>query len=214
MSLGQFVSICQGSYPDLYRCLDLSRFSTEELYQQYVLLEALPTHFESREAGGRGDAYRIAQRANPLIRARGILALFDLLKQQSKPFSPDHVLLDLVGGNGTLTRALRSLVPADELPTVITSDPSPTMIEDALALGLAAIRQPAQSLLFGDSTVDGALFAYGTHHINPEDRVACAREAHRVLKRGARVVVQDFEEGTPTARWYSELFGPIHPHRA
>jgi ubiquinone/menaquinone biosynthesis C-methylase UbiE len=202
MTLGQFLMNC---HPILYRCIDLSRFSTEDLYHHYELLDAMPSHFESRDAGGRGDAYRIGQKANPLIRARGIRALFDLLKEHGKRFSPDQLLVDVLGGNGTFTHALRGLVPPGELPIIITSDASAAMIEDALAQGLLAIRQPAQSLLLADGMMDGAVFAYGTHHIAPVDRVTSAREAYRVLKPGGRVVVQDFEEGTPTARWYSEL---------
>src|SRR5258708_3078710 len=100
---------------------------------------------------------------------------------------------------------MRLLNPAATTPMIITSDASSSMTVDALAQSLPAIRQPAQHLLLKDCSVHGALFAYGTHHIAPEDRPSAFREACRVLKPGCRVVIQDFEENTPTARWYSEF---------
>jgi len=205
MTFGQFLAECRIRHPALYHRLRLSHLSKDDLCRRYELLEAMPSHFESNSAGGRGDAYRNEQKRSPLIRARGIKALFDLLKEPEKHFSVDELILDVIGGNGTLTRAMRCLLPPPAQPTIITSDPSSAMIADALSQGLMAIRQPAQSLLLADATIDGAIFAYGTHHIPPEERQTSLREAYRVLKPGARVVFQDFEECTPTARWYSEL---------
>jgi hypothetical protein len=87
---------------------------------------------------------------------------------------------------------------------LITSDLSVDQVRSALLQGLPALRQPAQQTLFGDGVLDGAVFAYGTHHIPPKDRPETFKEAFRTIRPGGRVVVQDFEEGTPTARWYSE----------
>jgi SAM-dependent methyltransferase len=203
-TFGQFLLECRKAHPALHACLDLWRLSRADWARLFDLLGDMPAHFESRNKGGRGEAYREAQNRNPLIRARGIKALFDLLKSDGEPLHSRELVLDAMGGNGTLTRAMRQISPFTT-PFIITSDASPMMIADGLAQGLPAIRQPVQVLLFGDSTLDGVILAYGTHHIPPQDRLAAFKELHRVVKPGHRVVIQDFEEGSPTARWYSEL---------
>jgi SAM-dependent methyltransferase len=203
--LAEFAAECQYRHPRLYNCLAFDRFSVEELRAIYQDLTYMPSHFEGKDLGGRGDAYRTAQRRNPLIRATGICALFELIHPKNRPFSQDHIVLDVLGGNGTLTRTITAAQKYKELPTIFTSDASSAMILDALSQSFPAVRQPAQNLLFGDSTVDGFIFAYGTHHIPPQDRQEALQEAHRVLRRDGWIVLQDFEEHTPTARWYSEV---------
>ena len=203
-TFGQFLLECRKTHSALHSCLDLPRLSREDWAQLFNLLGDMPAHFESRDKGGRGEAYREAQNRNPLIRARGIKALFDLLKSDGEPFHAREIVLDAMGGNGTLTRAMRRIAPFT-VPFIVTSDASPMMIADALVQGLPAIRQPVQVLMFGDCTLDGVILAYGTHHIPPQDRLAAFKELHRTVKPGHRVVIQDFEEGSPTARWYSEL---------
>jgi SAM-dependent methyltransferase len=91
------------------------------------------------------------------------------------------------------------------VPYIVTSDVSARMIESALAQGLPAIRQPLQDLIwFPDCTFDAVIVAYGTHHIPPPERRRAIAEAHRVLKPGGRIVLQDFEVGCPTTRWYED----------
>lgn len=205
MDLQQYLDDCKCHHPTLYKCLDVQRQSLDRLRAVYNNLDSLCTHFEGKEQGGRGDAYRVVQKRNPVIRGCGINKLFDLVTPSGKSLSPSLLILDVLGGNGTLTRAIRHLREPQNQPTIFTSDISAAMIQDALTQRLPAVRQPAQNLLFGDATVDGVIFAYGTHHIPVPDREQSLAEAWRVLRPGGRVVVQDFEEGTVTARWYSEV---------
>jgi SAM-dependent methyltransferase len=114
--------------------------------------------------------------------------------------------LDALGGNGTLTRIVRASRPPAKIPFIVTSDVSARMIESALALGLPAVRQPLQNLIwFDDCTFDAVIVAYGSHHIPLEQRATAVAEAYRVLKPNGRIVLQDFEVGCPTTRWYSEV---------
>ncbi|HKV94712.1 MAG TPA: methyltransferase domain-containing protein [Candidatus Angelobacter sp.] len=205
MTFGDFAEICRTQHPVLYDRLDFLRISSSEFSRLLVELGAMSAHFESKEVGGRGEAYRQGQNRNPLLRARGIQKLFDLLKEPEESFSPSDVVVDVLGGNGTLTRAMTKLNSPHTTPTIITSDAASSMVHDALLQCLPAIREPAHFLLLKNRSVDKTIFAYGTHHIAPGDRVGAFMEAWRILKPGGRIVVQDFEEGTPTARWYSDL---------
>jgi hypothetical protein len=89
-------------------------------------------------------------------------------------------------------------------PYWITSDPNPAQIVAALNSHFPAAPQSAQKTLFQDRIADHAVFAYGTHHIPRQERQAAINEAFRYLHPGGQIIVQDFEEGTPTARWYSD----------
>lgn len=204
-SLGAYLKHCREVFPFLYERLDPTLLGGNSLRRLLSELESVSSHFESEAQGGRGDSYRREQNRNPLFRARGIKKLFDLATTEGRQFCPSDVVLDAIGGNGTLTRAIRLLQPAEQTPTLLTSDASALMVADALAQSLPAIRQTAQFMLLRDDCADGVIFAYGTHHIPPSVRAAAFREAYRVLKRFRKVVIQDFEENTPTARWYSEL---------
>jgi SAM-dependent methyltransferase len=93
----------------------------------------------------------------------------------------------------------------EHCPTIFTSDVSADMVADALKQNLPAIRQPAQHLMFHENSVDGVIFAYGTHHIPVNDRPLAVAEAYRILRPNNYIVMQDFETGTPTARWYQEV---------
>jgi SAM-dependent methyltransferase len=100
---------------------------------------------------------------------------------------------------------MRMVTRLDRTPEIFTGDIAGSMVTGALARGYPAVRQCAQSLLLADETMDGAIFAYGTHHVPVPDRLTALTEAHRVLRPGGRVLVHDFVENSPTARWYSEI---------
>lgn len=49
------------------------------------------------------------------------------------------------------------------------------------------------------------LLAYGTHHIDPANRLSTVQEAHRVLRLGGVFVLHDFEVGGPMDEWFSKV---------
>ncbi|MEV6906923.1 methyltransferase domain-containing protein [Amycolatopsis sp. NPDC051071] len=202
ITLREYLDELRLKHPNLYGRLDLPRLQPAELVSIYRSLDSEPSAFADADHGGRGDAYRAAQTTYPLIRSRGIELLCRMATPVNRSAGAVH-LLDALGGNGTMTRALRLLRGA-AAPTVFTADIAAPMIIDALDLGLPAVRQSTQRWLFRDSSLDGVVFAYGTHHIPTDEQPQALAETRRVLRPGGRVVVHDFEEGTPTALWYSE----------
>jgi SAM-dependent methyltransferase len=206
VSAWDYVTMCRDRHPRLYRLLNPARVSAEEVARLYAGIAELSTHFEGKLEKGRGDSYRQAQNTNFLIRSVGFLRLFDLALPQRGSAVPHLAVLDALGGNGTLTRIVRASRPVADIPLIVTSDVSARMVESALAQNLPAIRQPLQDLIwFDDCTFDAVIVAYGTHHIPPEQRVKAIAEAYRVLKPGGRIVLQDFEIGCPTTKWYAEV---------
>lgn len=194
---------------DLYCCVDLARAGAlSELWQSGPAVASL-TDFEDEQVGGRGHSYRDAQR-NPLVRAAGIKQLFTLASPTGHlpDLSPRHRLLDVLGGDGTLTRALAHMLPQASMPSILTSDIAEGMIDAAQSYGLAALRQAAQSLVLKDRSFDGVIIAYGAHHIPPAQRLQTVQEAFRVLKPGGKLVFHDFEEHSPVAAWFADVVDP------
>lgn len=190
--------------PSLANCVDLERI--KRVATDIPFYAENNSDFESQKEGGRGDVYRLAQRI-PVVRAIGILNLFRLVASEEnlENLSPNDLILDALGGDGVLVRALKQLLPESSIPNILTSDLSEEMIRGAVEYGIPALWQPAQQLLLKDRSMDGVILAYGTHHIPRAQRLIVCKEGFRVLKYGGRFVLHDFEEGSPVARWFKEI---------
>lgn len=171
--------------------------------------------FDADGEAGRGDSYRRAQRDDG-ARRTGIVRLFaELGGSHPAGFG---VVLDVLGGDGLLTRVWRGLSgdSATGRGPIITGDISAGMIQSALERGFPAVRQQAHSLLHRDGVLDGVLLAYGTHHLTRPERSAAVLEAHRCLNEGGRIALHDFDERSAVARWFQEVVVPYsragHPY--
>lgn len=84
---------------------------------------------------------------------------------------------------------------------VVTNDLSPHMFTRAGAWGFPT-REDARRLSrsFHESSFDGVLFAYGTHHI--DDLGTALAEGWKVVKPGGTVVVHDFLDEGPAGQWF------------
>lgn len=205
VSAARYLTLCRERQPRLYSLLRPDRVSVERTARLFADMGQLSTHFESKLEQGRGDSYREAQNKDFMIRAVGFLHLFELAVPQRRG-AEQLTVLDSLGGNGTLTRIVRASRPQQELPFIVTSDVSARMIESAFSQGLPAVRLPLENLIwFDDGTFDAIIVAYGTHHVPPANRLQAIGEAFRVLKPGGRIVLQDFEIGCPTTKWYDDV---------
>jgi ubiquinone/menaquinone biosynthesis C-methylase UbiE len=159
---------------------------------------------------GRGDSYRVSQRS-PLVRATGINTLFRRAVEPLPEVVPaDFRVLDVLGGDGTIARALAAQGGPGEW--ILTGDLSASMVAQALRYGLPAICQPAQRLAVRDASFDAILLAYGTHHIPPVERKNAYLEAWRALKPGGRLLVHDFAQDGPVAAWFGEVVHRYAPN--
>ncbi|MFE3166658.1 class I SAM-dependent methyltransferase [Streptomyces sp. NPDC059224] len=204
-SLDEYMSHTAAEHPALHGLIDSARARSPRLLKALV---SVTNEFDSDETG-RGDSYRRAQR-DASVRWTGARQLLQLATRTDSP--GDVILLDVLGGDGTIARAVadRADNPLAKL-YIITGDISGEMVARALALGLPAVRQSAEALLLRDASIDATLLAYGTHHIAPADRPQAVREAVRVVKPGGKVVLHDFDTASPMARFFTEV---VHPHSA
>lgn len=193
-------------HPRAYGLLDSCVVSDEaRLAEHFRNIGNVAGHLDFQQGvSGRGDAYREAQNRYPLAREFGLRKLLWLFRQTTWGLAPNTTVADLLGGNGTLTRAAMALLSPAERPYVVTSEPCWDMVADAVRQNLPVVQQTAQSTLFRSSSLTIAFAGYGLHHVGRPDRPQLAAEACRILKPGGRVVLHDFETGTATARWYSE----------
>jgi ubiquinone/menaquinone biosynthesis C-methylase UbiE len=121
-------------------------------------------------------------------------------------------VLDVGCGTGTLAIAARKRVGS--AASVSGIDASPGMIARAQRKARRANADVAfetavvEALPFGDARFDVVLSTLMLHHLPRQARAACAREIHRVLKPGGRVLAVDF--GGPQKG--SGLVAHLHRH--
>ena len=192
----------------MYDCLDPLRLDPAS-NPPVAQLGSPAVDFGPISRGGRGELYRSAQK-DPLVRAVGIRNLFAMLtpSRDINDLSSEHRILDVLGGDGVLARAISQLALPGSAPSVLTSDVSEDMVAAARAYGLFALCQAAQNLFLKDDIMNGVIIAYGTHHIPRDQLVWACSEALRVLKPGSRIVLHDFEVNSPMSRWFGEVVDP------
>lgn len=191
-------------HPRTFALLDKSVISAiDAITERANRLKEIRGHGDFDE-DERGAAYRGRQLAVPRAREYGDLRIFTELAKRLGGFSFKQVGLDVIGGNGTTARNASNLLPLESAPYIIAGDPCLDMVDDALARHLPAVWQCAQETLFADESLDFVVGSRGFHHVSAGARPAVFTEAWRILKRRGVVFVVDFEEGSPTANWYSE----------
>lgn len=204
ISLTSYFRSISNRFPDFYKTLWFNRPNSSPALKE---LDNLISDFEGCKKRGRGDYYRKAQR-DVSVRIAGIKQILKLASQNQdiEHLSPTYKILDVLGGDGILARVFRIMYPGNNFrQPILTSDCAADMIAQALKYNLPAIRQQAQFLFIRDNSFDAVILAYGTHHIPKKDRLLACQEAFRVLKPGGNIVIHDFEENSPIARWFNEV---------
>lgn len=183
-------------------CIDPSRLKEATRVASQVTRSV--DDFASNPRRGRGTLYLWAQ-LHTSARRIGIEGLLAKLDEVSHEAHDDLKIVDLLGGDGLIARVLGCLPARARAIAVLTSDVSYDMVRAAIRNGLPAVRQAAQCLALRTECVDGALLAYGTHHIPRSARASTCGEAFRAIKPGGRIVLHDFATDSGVARWFGDV---------
>ncbi|MEQ5842429.1 hypothetical protein N0A02_23565 [Paraburkholderia acidicola] len=195
-------------FPESSRYLDLDRIRSMDLVAVLDDLRKIDAGGFSHESVGGHYGRQQLNVGKVLSRRHGYLALARLL-QRSHRWQRDHVLFDVLAGNGTFDRVMQGLV--DERPRYVGNDVSITMVRQAHGDNRLVFYSDLRTPLVREAFADYGVSSYGTHHVPPEERRAFAAAAGRRIKAGGTFVLQDFIEGSPTADWYAEC---IHQFRS
>lgn len=204
ISLTLYLQLMANKFPEFY---DTFWFERPNSGKMIKILNEAKSDFEGQKKGGRGDYYRKAQK-DPSVRITGIRQILQLAvrDQHIEHLPSTYKILDVLGGDGVLARALKLIQKSDNFrQPILTSDSAVDMINQALKYDLPAIRQQAQFLFIRNDSFDAVILAYGTHHIPQNDRLVVCQEAFRVLKPRGNVVIHDFELNSPMAQWFNQV---------
>ena len=130
---------------------------------------------------------------DPLTRLFGAHKIYRTLIDQAAP-RPDHVVLDIGCGTGTLAVLLQRRHPTIQVTGL---DPDPKALaraeRKAKRAGLAVRfdRGFADELPYGDGTFDRVFSSMMFHHVPRRDKAKVLAEARRVLKAGGTLEFLD-----------------------
>lgn len=137
---------------------------------------------------------------DPIMRLLGFQrALLPLLAQAE--LQPDHAVLDIGCGTGTLAILIKQRHPT---VTVIGLDPDPRALARATRKAARAAVQVrfdrgfADALEYPAAAFDRVFSSMMFHHLPKDDRTRVLEEVRRVLKPGGRLELLDFAGGAPS----------------
>lgn len=135
---------------------------------------------------------------DPITRLFGFQRALESLVAQAQ-LMPEHTVLDIGCGTGTLAVLIKRLHPRVEVTGL---DPDPRALARAARkatranIAVRLERGFAQSLPFGDAAFDRVFSSMMFHHLGRDQRPAALAEVRRVLKPGGRLEFLDFAGGT------------------
>lgn len=206
ISLTSYLQLMSNKFPDFYKTLWFERPNSSQALKE---LDNVVSDFEGCKKKGRGDYYRKAQR-NISVRITGIDQILQLaIKNQDirKHLPRTYKILDVLEEEGVLARVFKTMHLGNNFrQPILTSDSAADIIVcSGIKIQFAGYQTTGSIFFIKDNSFDAVILAYGTHHIPKKDRLLACQEAFRVLSPGGNIVIHDFEENSPIARWFNEV---------
>jgi ubiquinone/menaquinone biosynthesis C-methylase UbiE len=132
---------------------------------------------------------------DPVVRLTTREATFKAALLEQAGLQPDHRVLDLACGTGTLTVAAQRAQPQSD---VIGVDGDPDILQRArrkaqhAGVSIRFDEALSQRLPYADASFDRVLSSLFFHHLDRGGKLATLREVRRVLKPGGELHVADW----------------------
>lgn len=130
---------------------------------------------------------------------------------------PGHVVLDLAGGTGDLTREFARKVGKDghvvlaDINAAMLGQGRRRLVDAGIAGNVSIAQVDAQDLPFAERTFDRVAIAFGLRNITDKD--AALASMYRVLKPGGKAMILEFSEPSeairPAYNFYSFKILPV-----
>jgi len=172
-----------------------------------------PVMLQERSGGGEQETEgAVMVRGAALYDAAVALVTFGRARElyrhtaaAAAPRERDRVI-DIGCGTGLLTCEVAKLIREGEIVGIDASEPMIDVARRKRSTPICRYEAAlAEDLPFEDEYFDVAVSSLFFHHLGPDLKEKCAAEMARVLRRGGRVAVADFDKA-----W--NLFGRIYEH--
>ncbi len=116
---------------------------------------------------------------------------------------PDHLVLDLAGGTGDLTKELCKKVGAQghivlgDINNAMLKKGQERLLNNGTTKKVSFAQANAESIPFSDNTFDRIIIGFGLRNVTNKDKAL--KEMYRVLKPNSRMVILEFSEVTSEA---------------
>ena len=123
---------------------------------------------------------------------------------------PGHVVLDLAGGTGDLTREFARKVGKDghvvlaDINAAMLGQGRRRLVDAGIAGNVSIAQVDAQDLPFAERTFDRIAIAFGLRNITDKD--AALASMYRVLKPGGKAMILEFSEPSEAIRPAYDLY--------
>lgn len=195
-SLGRFVEHALAMAPGCRNVLDPTALNKPRLDAHGELLSSIGRRAALDAPALAGCPGVLSQPPYP-----GIAAIASLL-QQRLAWSREQLVLDGLAGDGRVGAALQTLHP--EAPRQIGCDVCLGLAAAGLRQGRPVLWSDLRGALVRERVADHALASHGLYRLPRGERGSFVRALARRLRGGGSLVLLDFEQGSPSARWHTE----------
>ncbi|MBS3121344.1 class I SAM-dependent methyltransferase [Candidatus Woesearchaeota archaeon] len=129
------------------------------------------------------------------------------LKEQGK--RPKKIL-DMATGTGDVAIKLKKAFPEADVTGIDLSTEMLAFAKkkaDKNLLDISFIQQNIETTTFNEGYFDAVTISLGLHEIPEENRLNTIKEAYRILKKGGKFIIMDFNKPT---NWLSRLLQNLH----
>jgi len=141
----------------------------------------------------------------------GWILLFKIINSVQKPYiNQKQFFIDFLAGSGTLSQRSKQLYTTN-CPIVVGIDISKRMSKMAYEKGEIVFWGSYNCHIIKNNVADLAIAAHGFHHVPENQHPAFVLSMKNSLKHNGICLLQDYEEDSSTAKFYSQCVNKYRP---